>query len=77
MDCSLPNSSALRDSPGKNIGLGCHTLSQGDLPHPGIKPRSPLTSEPPGKPMFWQIRRDGEDREVWHAAVPWVAKSQT
>ena len=50
IDCSLP-----WDSPGKNTGVGCHFLLQGDLPDPGIEPRSPtlradaLTSEPPGK----------------------------
>ena len=42
--------------PGKNSGVGCHFLLQGDLPHPGIKPASPalaggfFTTEPPGKP---------------------------
>ena len=77
MDYSLPDSSALGDSPGKDIGVGCHTLSQGDPPHPGIKSRSPLPSEPPGKLMFGQIQGDGEDRAVWHAAVHWVAKSRT
>ena len=29
------------DSPGKNTGVGCHSLLQGDLPYPVIKPRSP------------------------------------
>ena len=35
---------------------GCHALLQGNLPNPGIKPRSPtlqvdsLPTEPPGKP---------------------------
>ena len=43
------------DSPGKNTGMGCHALRQGNLPNPGIKPRSPALqvdsslSEPPGK----------------------------
>ena len=47
----------LCDFPGKNTGLDCHFLLQGDLPNPGIEPRSPtlqtdaLTSEPPGKPI--------------------------
>ena len=46
-----------RDSPGKNTGVGCHSLPQGNLPNPGIKPRSPtlqadsLLSEPPGRPL--------------------------
>ena len=41
------------DFPGTNTGVGCHP---GDLPNPGIEPRSPalqadsLPSEPPGKP---------------------------
>ena len=28
----------LWDSPGKNIGVGCHALNPGDLPNPRIKP---------------------------------------
>ena len=29
------------DSPGKNTGVGCHFLLQGNLPDPGIEPRFP------------------------------------
>ena len=29
------------DSPGKNIGVGCRALLQGNLPNPGIGPESP------------------------------------
>ena len=32
MDCSPPGSSAHGDSPGKNIGVGCHALLQGIVP---------------------------------------------
>ena len=32
MDCSMPDSSVLRDSPGKNTGVGCHALLQGIFP---------------------------------------------
>ena len=28
------------ESPGKNTGVDCHALLQGDLPNPGIKPTS-------------------------------------
>ena len=41
---------------GQNIGVGSHSLFQGNLPNPGIEPRSPalwadsLPPEPPGKP---------------------------
>ena len=58
VDCNPPGSCP-RDSPGKNIGPGCHYPSVGDLPNPGIEPRSPalqadsLPSEPPGK--LWVI----------------------
>ena len=59
---SPPGSSVHGDSPGKNTGVGCHAVLQGDLPNPGIKPAflmhvscigrrsfSPLA--PPGKPI--------------------------
>ena len=51
----MSGSSVHVDSPGKNTGVESHSL-QGNLPNPGIKPRSPalqadfLPSEPPGKP---------------------------
>ena len=44
---------------GKNIGVGCHSLLQGNLPNPGIEATSPawaggfFTTEPPGKPLFF------------------------
>ena len=41
MDYSPPGSSLHGDSPGKNTGVGCHTLSPRDLPKPGMEPRSP------------------------------------
>ena len=49
-ECSPPGSSVHEDSPGKNTGI---CPPPGDLPNPGIKPRSPalqadsLLSEPP------------------------------
>ena len=59
MDCSLPGSSVHGDSSGKNTGVGLPCPPPGDLPNPGIKPRSlalltdSLLSEPPGKP--WNL----------------------
>ena len=44
------------NSPGKNNGVCCHALFQGNLPNPEIELKSPalqedfLPSEPPGKP---------------------------
>ena len=54
MDCSLPDSSVLGDSPGKNPGVSCHFLLQGIFPTQGWNLhsphcRQPLLSEPPGR----------------------------
>ena len=38
MDCSLPSTSVLGDSPGKNTGVGCHALLQGIFPTQGSNP---------------------------------------
>ena len=60
MDCSPSGSSVHGDSPGKNwSGLPCPP--PGELPNPGIEPRSPtlqansLLPELPGKPKVLQI----------------------
>ena len=56
MDCSLPGSSVHGIPQKRNTGVGSHSLLQGNLPNPGIKPRSPtlqvdsLPAESPGKP---------------------------
>ena len=45
------------DSLWKNTGVGCHALLQGDLPSPGIEPRSSALqadSLPPGSPRKLQ-----------------------
>ena len=61
MDRNVPGFSVHGDSPGKNTGVGCHALLRGNLPDPGIKPRSPalqedsLPSEPPGSPDVLNI----------------------
>ena len=57
MDCSTPGSPLHGDSPGRRYLSGLPCPSPGDLPNPGIEPRSPavqvdcLLSEPPAKPM--------------------------
>ena len=50
VDCSPPGSSVHRDSPGKNTGVGCHALLQGNLPWSPALQMGSLLSEPPGKP---------------------------
>ena len=57
VDCSCQAPLSM-DFPGKNTGVGCHSLLQGiwDLSGPGTKSESPVlagrffTTEPPGKP---------------------------
>ena len=49
MNRGLPGSSVHGDSPGKNPGVGCHTLPPGDLPDPGIKPASLISPALTGK----------------------------
>ena len=64
MDCSPPGSSVHGNSPGKNTAVGCHALLQGDLPNPGIKPRSPalqadsFPAVPPGRYCYVPIKMD-------------------
>ena len=41
MDYSPPDSSAHRDSPGKNTGVVCHALLQGIIPTQGLNPGLP------------------------------------
>ena len=54
MDCSLPQSMEFSRQEYRN---GLPFLSPGDLPDPGIEPRSPILQadtlpfEPPGKPL--------------------------
>ena len=48
------------DFPGKNAGVGCHALLQGNTPDPRIKPVSPIcrrcfTAELPGKPKIYSL----------------------
>ena len=45
MDCSPPGSSVHEDSPGKNTGVGCHTLLQGIFPTQGLNPGLPHCSQ--------------------------------
>ena len=89
LDHIPPESSVPRDSPGKNIGVGCHALLQGFFPAQGSNPRllcllhwpvASLPPVPPGKPthMGSQVL----SLEIWHQqswAGTWeaVQKSST
>ena len=49
------------DSPGKNTGVGCHFLLQGNLPDPGIEPSSKDVSSALAGGLF-------TTRATWEAA---------
>ena len=58
MDCNLPGSPAHGDSPGKNIGGGCHALLQGIFSTQRQNPGPPYCKwilyrlSPPGQPKI-------------------------
>ena len=72
MDCSPLGSSVHGDSPGKNTGVGCHAFLRGNLPNPGIEPRSPalqadsLPSEPPDTSSdCFEMMQEEEKRKIF------------
>ena len=58
MDCRIPGSSIRGNFPGKNTGVGCHSVLQGIFLTQGLNPglttlqADSLLSEPPGKPLY-------------------------
>ena len=65
MDCSPPRSSVHGDSPGKNTGVGCHSLLQGIFPTQGLiqsllcllhQQMGSLPLAQPGKPVIGPLR---------------------
>ena len=59
MDCSLPGFFLHGDSPGKNTGYGLPCPLPGDLPNPGIKPRSLALQR------FFTVWATREAQEYW------------
>ena len=84
-DSLQPHSSAHRDSPGKNTGVGCHSpfSSPGIFPTQGLNPVchiqvDSLPSEPPGKPyIYTYIQCISEKAMAPHSStlawkIPWT-----
>ena len=65
MDCSLPGSSVLGDSPGKNTGVGFHALLQGIFPTQGWNPDLPH-----GSRFFYCLRHQGSPRNLEWVGIP-------
>ena len=77
-DYSPPASSVHWDSPGKNIGVGCHALLQGIFQSQGIKPVSFMssalasnffTAELLGKPNKWNAHTQIYVCKLWLASI--------
>ena len=65
MDCSPPDSSFHRDSPGKNTGVGCHALLHGIFPTQGSNPGLPHCRQ-----ILYCLSRQGSPRRLEWVAYP-------
>ena len=60
VDCSPPGSSVHEILRGKNTGVGCHSLLQGNLPDRGIKPS-----------LLWLLHWHADSLLLSHLGSPW------
>ena len=70
MDCSLPGSSVHRDSPGKNIGVGCHFLLQGVFQSQGSNPGLPHCRQ-----ILYHLSHQGSPRILKWVDYPFSRKT--
>ena len=71
MDCSLSGSSVHGGTPGKNTGVGCHTLLQGISPTQGSKPGLPHCRQ-----ILYQLSHQGSPFVYKsHFFSPWHVKT--
>ena len=70
MDYSPPGSSVHGDSPGKNTGVGCHSLLQGIFPTQGLNPGLPH-----GRGILYQLSHQGSPRTLEWVAYPFSTGS--
>ena len=64
MDSSPPGSSVHGDSPGKNTGVGCHTLLQGIFPTQGSNPGLPHCRQ-----ILYRVSHQGSPSSFLHLAI--------
>ena len=64
-DCSWPDSSVHRDSPGKNTGVGCHALLQRIFPTQGLNPSLPYCRQ-----ILYCLRHQGSPGILEWGAYP-------
>ena len=82
MNCNLPGSSVHGDSPGKNIGMGCHALLQGIFLTQGSNScllyllhwqMGSLPRAPTGKPSLLKAMAPHSSTLAWK--IPWTEES--
>ena len=71
MDCRPPGTSVHGDSPGKNTGVGCHTLLQGIFPTQGLNPGLPQCRR-----ILYHLSHQGNQRILEWVAYPFRGTSQ-
>ena len=73
MDCSPSGSSVHGDSPGKNIGVGCHFLRQGIFQTQGSKPPLNLSPALAGRlfttSITWQVQWRCQFSPNWYIGL--------
>ena len=70
MDYNPPSSSVHEDSPGKNIGMGCHALLQGIFPTQGSNPGLPHC-----RWILYRLSHHGSPRILEWVAYPFCMGS--
>ena len=71
MDCSPPGSSVHGDSPGKNTGVGCHALLQGESSQPSNQTQTSNTAAD----FFYCLSHQGSPRLLEWVAYPFSRRS--
>ena len=65
------------DSPGKNTGVGCRVLHQGNLPDPGIRPASLMSPALAGRffttSATWEARIGPKSQQKLSPAQDWLS----
>jgi len=65
VDCSLSGSSVQEDSPGTNIGMGCHSLLQGIFPTQESNPGLPHP-----RPILYHLSHQGSPQKSEGILLP-------
>ena len=71
MDCSPARLLCPWYIPGKNTGMDCHFLLQGDLPEPGIKPTFVMSLASVGRCFTWDTGQEQSQMQAMGMQTQW------